>query len=84
MKQWLLAFGGCFLGLEERWVGVKPCCTAGVRAKVLDVDTAQRRLSLGLKQSYFTSEEHTVEGGAEASRFYCCIVSAERLDHVMP
>ncbi|KAL0048743.1 hypothetical protein WJX82_009925 [Trebouxia sp. C0006] len=41
----------------------------GVRAIVLDVDTAQRRLSLGLKASYFDGAgdaEEAVDGKAEA------------------
>ncbi len=44
------------------------CVDAGVRAIVLDVDTAQRRLSLGLKASYFDGAgdaEEAVDGKAE-------------------
>lgn len=36
---------------------------AGVRAIVLDVDTAQRRLSLGLKASYFDGAGDAEEDG---------------------
>ena len=36
---------------------------AGVRAMVLDVDTKQQRLSLGLKASYFSGDDDEDEGG---------------------
>ena len=37
----------------------------GVRAIVLDVDTKQRRLSLGLKASYFTDAGDAAEEDAQ-------------------
>ena len=51
---------------------------AGVRAIVLDVDTAQRRLSLGLKASYFDGAgdaEEAVDGKAEVQLHVltCCL-----------
>ena len=51
---------------------------AGVRAIVLDVDTAQQRLSLGLKASYFDGAgdaEEAVDGKAEVQLHVltCCL-----------
>ncbi len=54
------------------------CVNAGVRAIVLDVDPAQRRLSLGLKASYFDGAgdaEEAVDGKAEVQLHVltCCL-----------
>jgi ribosomal protein S1 len=55
------------------------CVNAGVRAMVLDVDTAQRRLSLGLKASYFdgaADAEEEGDGKAEVQlHVHACLLS---------
>ena len=74
------------LGLRRGHAGVIQyifimCMNAGVRAIVLDVDTAQRRLSLGLKASYFDgagdAEEAVGKAEVQLQVLMCCLCSVD-------